>query len=280
MKSGVLIVCFAVVATACGTRETENDWPLYSISGKPWGYREYLARWPHGRHAAEATAALALPVVDVLDAVNDGKVEARASYSRENTMYINLKPTSAEGVAVHVAPGIVFRSRDASYEDMIGLSVDTIILVDTTGRALRVTALSTSLRRERPKVGAAIFAIERASPNVELRKLVPFLSDTRGRSDATRQAAIWIVTDDASYDDLGVLKSVTLEGPARRETSRSRAIGTRAATAAMMDCANAGIDITGKRIWWDRDSIAAAFEERRGESDTLKSWLETYGRRP
>jgi hypothetical protein len=83
----------------------------------------------------------------------------------------------------------------------------------------------------------------------------------RARLDfALRQAAVWIVTVNAGYDDLGRIKFVIENFP--------RVIDERAAARAMRLCDEAGIDITRKAIWKDRQQIIAGLED----SD-LKAWL-------
>lgn len=100
-------------------------------------------------------------------------------------------------------------------------------------------------------------------------------------SGPTGQAAVWIVTDDADYADLGILNTQTriITGGEIRGWREERTIDERAAVKAMMICATAGIDITRKRIWRDRESLAAALTGSGGDHvDTLSTWLGAYGR--
>lgn len=78
-----------------------------------------------------------------------------------------------------------------------------------------------------------------------------------------RQAAVWIVTDNADYDDLGILVA------SQFGFGGSRVINEPETARAMRICCEAGIDITRKRIWNDKRTIFRGLTE--GE---LKKWLE------
>lgn len=78
-----------------------------------------------------------------------------------------------------------------------------------------------------------------------------------GASYLTVQAAVWIVTDNADYDELGTL-----------QLGSSRAIGVDPTVQAMWHCEQAGIDIKKKLIWTDR-----AFLAKNVRDTKLKSWL-------
>lgn len=102
------------------------------------------------------------------------------------------------------------------------------------------------------------FAIRRSPQQAELAILMPFL-DKANVDYSTRQAAVWIVTDDADYDDLGIL----IPGP-----GGSRIIREDQAARAMRICDEAGSDVTRKAIWKDRDRILTRVSE-----PDVKDWL-------
>ena len=76
---------------------------------------------------------------------------------------------------------------------------------------------------------------------------------------AVWQAAVWIITDDATYNDLGRLRE-----------NRVRMIGKNRAAEAMKICDEAGIDIMKKNIWRDRNRILQAIS-----NSELREWLES-----
>lgn len=86
--------------------------------------------------------------------------------------------------------------------------------------------------------------------------------DKAGVPYDVRQAAVWIVTDNADYGGMGILVSgFGGFGP--------RVIGEEDAARAMQICEEAGIDVTRKAIWRDRQRILNGLKA--GE---LKTWLD------
>jgi hypothetical protein len=110
------------------------------------------------------------------------------------------------------------------------------------------------------------FTVERSSNQGELEKLIPIL-DRSGVHFEVRQAAIWIVTDDADYGDLGIL--VKSYGPIPFGGG-PRAIQENETARAMKICEEAGIDITQKAIWQDREQILKGLTD-----ENLGKWLQT-----
>ena len=88
--------------------------------------------------------------------------------------------------------------------------------------------------------------------------------DKAGAGYPTRQAAVWMVTDDASYADLGILVFDGIGG---------RVIGADDAAQAMMIAEQAGIDVTRKRIWQDRQQVLAKMTT----DGPAMTWLEAKG---
>jgi hypothetical protein len=80
---------------------------------------------------------------------------------------------------------------------------------------------------------------------------------------ATRQAAVWVITDDASYDELGILVR-----PSSFGFGGTRVIGLTEAGRALQICDEAGIDITQRALWRDRARLLDGLAD--GE---LKRWL-------
>ena len=101
------------------------------------------------------------------------------------------------------------------------------------------------------------FAVRRSPQQADLVRLVARLDET-GVGYTTRQAAVWVVTDDASYSDLGILVNYA-----------SRVINEEEAARALQLLDEATVDITKKRLWRDRETIIAGLPG--GE---LKSWLQ------
>jgi len=106
------------------------------------------------------------------------------------------------------------------------------------------------------------FSVQRSPHQQELASLTPVL-DKAGASFAVRQAAVWIVTDNATYSELGILvRRPAYGGPG------TRVIKENDAARAMKLCDQAGINIRNKRIWWDRLRILNAVTD-----PELRAWL-------
>ena len=103
------------------------------------------------------------------------------------------------------------------------------------------------------------FDIAPAPHQDELLKLMPLL-EKEDAGYTTVQAAVWIVTDDADFADLGILSD-----------GYGRAIDCDDAVHAMQRCEKVGIDITQKSIWRDRVYLQGCVN-----STALKNWLKKH----
>jgi hypothetical protein len=107
------------------------------------------------------------------------------------------------------------------------------------------------------------FLLRRSPHQTELAMLMPVLARSAA-SDEIAQAAVWIVTDNADYSDLGVLVSgFGGFGP--------RVILEKEAAIAMKICQKEGIDIQTKKIWEDHERIYWWLEV----DDPARKWIET-----
>lgn len=112
--------------------------------------------------------------------------------------------------------------------------------------------------------GGDRFKVARSPHQEELQRLMLILRASGADYDV-RQAAVWIVSDDADYADLGIL----VRRSAFQVFGGTRAIDETEAARAMKICVDSGIDITRKAIWQNRATIAAGVED-----EVLRKWLE------
>ncbi|MBI5433580.1 MAG: HEAT repeat domain-containing protein [Planctomycetes bacterium] len=116
------------------------------------------------------------------------------------------------------------------------------------------------------------FRLELAPSLGELQALAPLL-DQPDISTAIAQAAVWIVTDDANYDDLGALVFTYGLG-----FGGSRAIDGAAAATALKLCADAGVDLSKRRIGADVFVLIHGLAiEAHGVSEWSRARLERLG---
>jgi hypothetical protein len=99
------------------------------------------------------------------------------------------------------------------------------------------------------------FSVSAAPNQAALSLALPVIAQSAA-SFSTIQAAVWVITDNANYADLGIL--VRSVGPiAFPGGGGSRMINHYEAAQAMMLIDSAGLDITTTRIWRDRKFICA-----------------------
>jgi hypothetical protein len=109
------------------------------------------------------------------------------------------------------------------------------------------------------------FTIAQHPPQPELARVAQSLS---AQAYDVRQAAVWIVTDNASFDDLGTLVTAGAYG----NMGGVRVIDPEDAVRAMQIIDAAGVDIRTRRIWRDRHALMESTPE--GEART---WLMEAG---
>jgi hypothetical protein len=110
-----------------------------------------------------------------------------------------------------------------------------------------------------------------AHRSAEVQRLKPALARANA-GFAANQAALWIVTDNATYADLGHLVTRVISGPGTGTQRRS--IQESDAALAMKLVDEAGIDVSRKAIWRDRPAILGGVID-----PAVKSWLEKRGQR-
>jgi hypothetical protein len=183
---------------------------------------------------------------------------------------VSITGVSMDAVALHVTSispkpleilipaGTYFVAENPSVQNMVArhaasASIDPGAIVD-----IKVDAACASLHLTAP--GAAdTFAMVRASELPEMGKVIDQLNTTPV-DYRVEQAAIWIVTDDASYDELGMLVGGSPFGPPL--------IQEEDAARAMMLTDQAGVDIRKYSIWRDRYTLLVKVTQ-----PDLATWL-------
>jgi hypothetical protein len=212
--------------------------------------------------AAGAAAAQAVATGDdgdIVDLIREKKIEVRTSGSGIQSVSLSMRRLVPHPVTVRVPVGTFFVAGNRSSQNMVATAARVQRLTSAAWVTVSVAAACANRPRNIPGSGDS-FAIERAPEQAELARLMAAL-DKAGVGYAVRQAAVWIVTDNASYSGLGIL----VRGSARaiREADAARA---------MQLYDEVGLDITRKAIWRDRQTIL------RGLPDgALKRWLESKG---
>jgi len=158
---------------------------------------------------------------------------------------LHVTSISSEPLEILIPAGTYFVSENSSVQNMVArhaasASIDPGEIVD-----IKVESACASLHLT-PPGPADTFAMVRASELPEMGKVIDQLNSTPVEYPV-EQAAIWIVTDDASYDELGMLVGGSPFGqPLILEEDAVRA---------MMLTEQAGVDIQKYSIWQDRFTL-------------------------
>ena len=226
-------------------------------------YEGFLAEFPGHVREADARRTLDDILVDmkgrrILDLIAQNKVRAEVNGSGIEEVELELCRLVKHEVTVLVPVGTFFDSR-SSAQDMVTTDDEEFTLEEEECISVTVPVACADLDRSVPRSDDT-FDILPGSQQEELERLMPLVADA---PFSVRQAAVWIVTDNADYEDLGTLVSGSIAG------FGSRVIEENEAAQAMKLVDEAGIDITQKAIWRDRDLILQGLKD-----GTLKDWLQ------
>lgn len=215
-------------------------------------------------HANEASAQQALREVtegrDIVDLLQEKKIEVQAEGSGIQQVSVRIRRLVPYVLTVRIPVGTFFVSSNPSAQNMVTTAESKVQLISTIWESVSPDAACANRPRDIPGDGDT-FTVQRSPNRAELTRLMPVLDKARVDT-STRQAAVWIVTDDADYDDLGILVA------SQFGFGGSRVINEQETARAMRICDDAGIDIRQKAIWGDRQQIMAGLDDL-----DLKAWL-------
>jgi hypothetical protein len=193
---------------------------------------------------------------DIVDLIEKGIVEAEVRGNDITNVNLSIRKLVPYPVNIRIPAGSFFVSENPSAQNMVATAAKKTRLTTNSRQNIAIPAACANRPKDIPD-GNDKFTVIRSPNQAELALLMPALNKANAGT-LTKQAAVWIVTDNADYSDLGSLV----------EMSGARAIGIETTARAMKICAAAGIDITSKRIWRDKATILEKLPA--GE---LKNWL-------
>jgi len=199
---------------------------------------------------------------EILDLIARKKLEVKTEGSGIRTVGVKVRRLVNHRIRVRIPGGTFFVSSRESSQNMVTTGEASVVLDNDRWVSVDVSAACANRLRDIPG-SEDKFEIQQSPNQEELARLLPALR--RANVDfAVQQAAIWIVTDDADYDDLGML----VRRPAFQVFGGERTIKEYEVAKAMKICDRSGIDITKKAIWQDRDRILQGLRDK-----DLKKWL-------
>jgi len=216
-------------------------------------------------HASETEARQVLADItegrDIVALLSDSRIELQAQGSGLETVTVRIRRRIPFPLTVSIPVGTFFVAHDKSSQNMVSTEGRRITLDSDDWQSVTLSAACANIWRDTPGSDDT-FAVTRSPHQHALALLMPTLASS-GVGDDVRQAAVWIVTDNADYSDLGVLVyGFGGFGP--------RAISEPEAARAMEICDDAGIDITSLDIWHDHESIYWGLDP----DSTSRQWLE------
>ncbi len=171
---------------------------------------------------------------------------------------LKIQNLRAEPLSFTVPIGTYLDSDDETVQDMVTTETLQVTLAASEEKEVLVWAACAQMTREIPTRDDS-FEIEAAPPDAELVPILKAL-EKAGGNRAMFQAAVSIITDDASFEEL---TEFILDG--------NQMIDENIAGTAMMVIDYNGVDITTKAIWDDREEILAGITVA-----SLRSWLENH----
>jgi len=197
---------------------------------------------------------------DIMDLLEEKKIEIRAQGDGIQRVSLSIRKLVPYSVVVRIPAGSFFVSSNPSAQNMVTTSEGKVQLTTEEWVSASLGAACANRPKHIPS-GTDTFTVLRSPNQAELAKLMPVVDKAQVNTE-TRQAAVWIVTDNANYSDLGILVA------SFSAFSGYRVINEEETVRAMKICDEAGIDITKKAIWKDRLQIIS-----RLRNSDLKAWL-------
>lgn len=192
---------------------------------------------------------------DIVDLLENNIIEIEIQGGDITYVNTRIRRLVTYPVKVRIPVGSYFVSANTSSQNMVGTAEKKISLITDNWQNISVPAACANRPKNIPD-SKDRFTVTRSPHQAELAALMPVLDKAKAGT-TTKQAAVWIITDNANYSELGILVS-----------GNTRAIGPTDTARAMQICSEAGIDIRKKRIWSDKQTILEKLPD-----GSLKNWL-------
>jgi hypothetical protein len=228
-----------------------------------------------GCSAAGTTASTPTPTPldngkNIVDLVNQGSITFKITSGAINQLGLEIQNTTGQALQIEIPAGTFFVNKDLESQNMVVRHPASASLEPNAQVEVQLAVACANLHLTEPTAestftiqGAQDPGTDAVSMNVrnELARLIQTLNSA-GVDFPVEQAAIWIVTDDATYDQLGMLVEGSRFG--------ASVINEDDAARAMMLVDEAQIGIRGRAIWNDRAELAGKVTD-----PTVFSWLDT-----
>lgn len=200
---------------------------------------------------------------DIYQAYRDGQIDIEVR--GDGIDKVNGEVTRKAGTGpmiLRIPPGTVFTPHSGGVQNMVVTSGTTVSLVGRRSGAFTAAVACSDIKLDVPSSDDRFEVGVLPERKRGVLKLFP-VATAAGASFEVKQAAVWIVTDNADYDKLGTLTTSMFGLPG------NRAINEPEAASAMMLLEKAGLDVESQSIWNNRISICT---EVIGKGTSAAGW--------
>jgi hypothetical protein len=206
---------------------------------------------------------------DIVELINRRQIEVQVQGNQITDVILHVRRIVPYPVAVHIPVGTCFAAASTKVQNMVSMADCEIRTTDNGWRNVNIPVACMNIAKAIP-VKTDSLSVSHLVPQTELAKLLPVLGRAQVRA-AIRQAAVWIVTDNANEQSLQTLKqSFYKQGCV---TICQSSIGMPEIVRAMMIVEAAGIDVTRKNIWRCKVSLSSIPPD----DNDLLIWLRARG---
>jgi outer membrane protein assembly factor BamD (BamD/ComL family) len=198
---------------------------------------------------------------EIVEALRNYKVEVEVTGSSIKNVKLRIRRKTNHTLKITLPIGTYFVCRGSS-QNMVGRQEVTITLDSDEWQTYMIPVACSNRTRNIPNADDNFNIL--SSPNQSVLKLLMPVLEKSNVSFEVEQAAVWIVTDDADYHDLGSLIQFPMG---------ARAIQEYEAAMAIKICEEAGITVKSHAIWYDVPNIIRDLKD-----NNLKGWfVQKYG---
>lgn len=218
----------------------------------------------------------------IQDFIDKNKFEITSIEANIENIYIHgIKHSPAEYINIKIPVGTVLSPSLNSFQNM--LCYEDIERICYSSVDIEIPVVCINLHKNVPEDNVS-FTFFKESNNQELNSFIENLSKIdmdevyaftveSVSNKEVIQAAAWIISDDANYEELGVLSIGGLLSNIEDKYGLFRAIQSQDAAHALMLLKACGIDIKSKKIWNDRfyiyDNIFDSYPETKSNFGSL-----------
>ena len=228
----------------------DKPYQIAQSQGSLEAYQRFIENYPGHKNYKEAMAVMTLlKGVDLYTLMKKGVINVSATGKSIKQLTVHVTNKLKTPIAVIIPVGTLFVAKNKAVQNMFTVYPNKITVAANSTTSIQVKVSCANRTRKIPGLSDEFTVIPRA-PNPDLIKLSTVLNVHTPHDVA--QAAIWIITDNATYEDLGILRTSSTYSIG---SPGYRTIGAKETLEAIKLLDSAGINVRSKAIWKDVDKI-------------------------